>query len=69
MLGFVIYGALNGYFSCHKLADRINNNDGSVKYSLNDKKLKKPIIAEFVKNMGLIDCFSNTLSSVRITLV
>ena len=30
LLGFVIYGIYNNYFSCRKLSDWINNNDESV---------------------------------------
>ena len=58
LLGFVVYGALEGKYSCRKLADWINNNDESVNYILNDKKPKKSKIAEFIQNNGLlIDLF------------
>ena len=58
LLEFYVYGIYNNRFSSRKLADWINNNDGSVNYILNDKKPKKSNIHRFLQeNTLLVNAF------------
>ncbi|MCK9467747.1 MAG: transposase [Candidatus Absconditabacterales bacterium] len=56
LLGFIVWGVLNGITSCRGLENWLNNNDETCNYILNNKKPSKSTIARFFNsNMFLIE--------------
>ena len=56
LLGFIVWGVLNGITSCRGLENWLKNNDETCNYILNNKKPSKSTIARFHNtNMFLIE--------------
>ena len=56
LLGFIVWGVLNGITSCRGLENWLNNNDESCNFILNNKKPSKSTITRFFNsNMFLIE--------------